>query len=63
VAHFDRFGYTLESWIDLGGSKITGKNVSASWRMPLAIPIAFSIVLISCIFLMPESPRCKRIFK
>src|SRR5258708_6151645 len=52
-------GYTLESWINLGASQIRGANVSASWRMPLAIPIAFSIMLMACIFTMPESPRCK----
>jgi sugar porter (SP) family MFS transporter len=44
----------LESWINLGGSVIIG---SAQWRMPLAIPIAFSIMLMSCVFLLPESPR------
>ncbi|RDW60230.1 hypothetical protein BP5796_11836 [Coleophoma crateriformis] len=54
---FMTLGYTLESWIDLGGSQITGANASASWRMPLGIPILFSIILMICIFLMPESPR------
>jgi MFS family permease len=50
-------GYTLESWINLGASEITGPNISASWRMPLAIPILFSIILMVTIFTMPESPR------
>ncbi|KAF8858610.1 general substrate transporter [Acephala macrosclerotiorum] len=54
---FMTLGYTLESWIDLGGSQIMGKHAAASWRMPLAIPIAFSIFLMAFIFTMPESPR------
>ncbi|KFZ02656.1 hypothetical protein V500_00046 [Pseudogymnoascus sp. VKM F-4518 (FW-2643)] len=54
---FITLGYTLESWINLGASQIKGSNSQASWRMPLAIPIAFSIILMSCIFFMPESPR------
>ncbi|KAL3418168.1 Sugar transporter STL1-like protein 11 [Phlyctema vagabunda] len=54
---FMTLGYTLESWINLGASQITGKNEAASFRMPLGIPLAFSIMLMSCIFLMPESPR------
>ncbi|KUJ19652.1 general substrate transporter [Mollisia scopiformis] len=55
---FMTLGYTLESWIDLGASEIkSGKNISASWRMPLGIPIAFSLILMATIFTMPESPR------
>ncbi|KFZ23958.1 hypothetical protein V502_01565 [Pseudogymnoascus sp. VKM F-4520 (FW-2644)] len=54
---FITLGYTLESWINLGASQIKGSNQEASWRMPLAIPISFSIILMSCVFLMPESPR------
>ncbi|EPE33813.1 MFS general substrate transporter [Glarea lozoyensis ATCC 20868] len=55
---FMTFGYTLESWVNLGASQIkSGPNISASWRFPLALPIALSIMLMACIFTMPESPR------
>ncbi|KAH6692860.1 general substrate transporter [Leptodontidium sp. 2 PMI_412] len=55
---FMTLGYTLESWINLGASQIkSGPNISASWRMPLGIPLALSLVLMGTIFTMPESPR------
>ncbi|KAL2061202.1 hypothetical protein VTL71DRAFT_7475 [Oculimacula yallundae] len=55
---FMTLGFTLESWINLGASQIKeGPNVSASWRMPLAIPLALSLLLMATIFSMPESPR------
>lgn len=48
-------GYVLESWIDLGFFEIhTGP---ATWRPPIAIACAFSLVLIFSIYLFPESPR------
>ncbi|KAF2087947.1 putative sugar transporter [Saccharata proteae CBS 121410] len=52
---FISFGYTLESWIDLGF--FTYGDSPKSWRPPLAIPIAFSILLICAIYFFPESPR------
>ncbi|CZT04534.1 related to sugar transporter [Rhynchosporium agropyri] len=55
---FMTLGFTLESWINLGASQIkTGPNVSASWRMPLGIPLALSLLLMATINFMPESPR------
>ncbi|KAH7327422.1 putative sugar transporter STL1 [Rhexocercosporidium sp. MPI-PUGE-AT-0058] len=55
---FMTLGYTLESWINLGASQIkSGPNISASWRMPLGIPLALSLLLMGTIFTMPESPR------
>lgn len=48
-------GYVLESWIDLGFFEFhTG---SVTWRPPIAIAIAFSMVLMGSIYLLPESPR------
>ncbi|KAK0664416.1 Sugar transporter STL1 [Lasiodiplodia hormozganensis] len=47
-------GYTLESWIDLGFFELEGP---ATWRAPIAIAIAFSLILIASVFLFPESPR------
>lgn len=54
---FTTLGYTLVSWINLGSSKIKGSHSSFSWRLPLGIPVTFSIMLMSFIFIMPESPR------
>ncbi|KAK9774539.1 putative General substrate transporter [Seiridium cardinale] len=48
-------GYVLESWIDLGFYEF--KTGSITWRTPLAISIAFSLILIGSIFFFPESPR------
>ncbi|KAF9629165.1 putative sugar transporter stl1 protein [Lasiodiplodia theobromae] len=47
-------GYTLESWIDLGFFELEGP---VTWRAPIAIAIAFSLILIASVFLFPESPR------
>ncbi|KAH7143541.1 general substrate transporter [Dactylonectria macrodidyma] len=48
-------GYTLESWIDLGFFEF--KHGPVTWRPPIAIAIAFSIVLIASVYMFPESPR------
>ncbi|KAH6880049.1 general substrate transporter [Thelonectria olida] len=48
-------GYTLESWIDLAFFEFHHGPVT--WRPPIAIIIAFSIVVISSIYALPESPR------
>ncbi|KAK8241988.1 general substrate transporter [Phyllosticta capitalensis] len=47
-------GYVLESWIDLGFYFKTGP---VTWRAPIAISAFFSLVLISAIYFLPESPR------
>lgn len=47
-------GYTLESWIDLAFFELEGP---VTWRAPIAIAIAFSLILIASVFLFPESPR------
>ncbi|PBP18178.1 MFS general substrate transporter [Diplocarpon rosae] len=55
---FMTLGFSLVAWINLGASQIkSGTNIQASWRMPLGIPIAFSLLLMGAIFTMPESPR------
>lgn len=48
-------GYVLESWINLGFWEL--KTGPVTWRPNIAIAIFFSLVLISCIYLLPESPR------
>lgn len=48
-------GYVLESWINLGFFEF--KHGPVTWRPPIAIAIAFSLVLIGSIYLLPESPR------
>lgn len=52
---FISLGYTLEAWIDLGFYEF--KTGSVTWRPPIAIAIFFSIVVMSAIFFLPESPR------
>ncbi|KAF7585299.1 hypothetical protein BBP40_011301 [Aspergillus hancockii] len=47
-------GYTLCNWIDFGLSKTSG---DLQWRVPLAISFFFELVLVFCVFLLPESPR------
>ncbi|KAF9889858.1 hypothetical protein FE257_006948 [Aspergillus nanangensis] len=47
-------GYTLCNWIDFGLTKTEG---TLQWRVPLAISIFFSVVLLAAVFLLPESPR------
>ncbi|XXG97851.1 hypothetical protein Hte_004165 [Hypoxylon texense] len=48
-------GYVLESWIDLGFFEI--RTGPATWRPPIAIACAFSLVLICSVYVFPESPR------
>lgn len=47
-------GYALCNWIDFGCSKISGP---LAWRIPLAISMAFSVILVCAVFWLPESPR------
>ncbi|KAI8671857.1 hypothetical protein NCS57_00662100 [Fusarium keratoplasticum] len=48
-------GYTLESWVDLAFFEF--KHGPVTWRPPIAISIAFSIVLLASVYALPESPR------
>ncbi|RAH65336.1 sugar transporter [Aspergillus aculeatinus CBS 121060] len=48
-------GFFLSSWINLGCSKIASPPLQ--WRIPLAIPVVFSLVICFSIFTLPESPR------
>ncbi|KAI1005698.1 hypothetical protein K3495_g2520 [Podosphaera aphanis] len=54
---FTTLGYALVSWINFGSSTITGIDRSITWRLPLAFPTIVSLLLLSSVFLMPESPR------
>lgn len=52
---FMSLGYVLQAWINLGFYQY--KTGPITWRPAIAIPIVFSLVLMGCIFSMPESPR------
>ncbi|KAI5460879.1 general substrate transporter [Mariannaea sp. PMI_226] len=48
-------GYTLESWLDLAFFEFHFGSVT--WRPPIAIAIAFSLLVMGFIYSFPESPR------
>lgn len=48
-------GYVLENWINLGFWEFHTGPIT--WRPPVAIAIAFSLVLMASIYFLPESPR------
>ena len=52
---FISLGYVLQAWINLGFYQF--KTGPITWRVPISIAAFFSLVLMSCIFFMPESPR------
>ncbi|KAF7189531.1 Sugar transporter STL1, partial [Pseudocercospora fuligena] len=52
---FMAVGYCLQAWVNLAFYQI--KTGPLSWRLPLAMPTLISLVLISSIFMFPESPR------
>lgn len=52
---FMTLGYVLAAWINLGFFQL--KTGPVTWRPAVAIPIAFSIMLMAFTFYMPESPR------
>ncbi|ODM24360.1 hypothetical protein SI65_01950 [Aspergillus cristatus] len=48
-------GFASSSWINFGLGKVSFQPIQ--WRIPLAIPILFSLVICFSIFALPESPR------
>ncbi|RMZ89855.1 hypothetical protein DV736_g2914, partial [Chaetothyriales sp. CBS 134916] len=52
---FISLGYVLQAWINLGFYQY--KLGPITWRPPISIATFFSLVLMACIFSMPESPR------
>ncbi|POS84589.1 hypothetical protein EPUL_005421 [Erysiphe pulchra] len=54
---FTTLGYALTSWANYGSSRITISNQSITWRLPLALPSLFSVIIMLSIFFVPESPR------
>ncbi|KAL3464852.1 general substrate transporter [Aspergillus heterothallicus] len=48
-------GYVVVYWVNFGFSK--AQQYDFSWRVPLAIPALFSIILCCSVFFFPESPR------
>jgi sugar porter (SP) family MFS transporter len=48
-------GITISLWIDFGFYFVTGSSVS--WRFPLAFQVVLSLVVMSFVMLLPESPR------
>ncbi|QKX63130.1 uncharacterized protein TRUGW13939_10298, partial [Talaromyces rugulosus] len=51
---FAGFGGAVALWTEYGMSFV---NNSSSWRLPLALPIVFSIAVASFMCLLPESPH------
>ncbi|OOQ91654.1 MFS sugar transporter [Penicillium brasilianum] len=49
-------GYALCNWIDFGFSRLPHQT-TGQWRGPLAISFFPSLVILSSVFFMPESPR------
>lgn len=47
-------GFSLSNWMTYGLSFVDG---SISWRFPIAFQLVFSIILISTVPWLPESPR------
>lgn len=47
-------GFSLSNWMTYGFSFVEG---SLSWRFPIAFQLVFSIILISTVPWLPESPR------
>lgn len=52
---FISLGYLLQAWLNL--AFYTFKVGPVTLRAPIAIPILFSILLLSSVFFFPESPR------
>ncbi|KAL4959556.1 putative sugar transporter [Aspergillus stella-maris] len=52
---FISLGYFLQAWINLGFYQFETGPVT--WRPPVALPCVLSLILMSSIFFMPESPR------
>lgn len=52
---FISLGYVLAAWINLGFFQF--QTGPLTWRPAIAIPSIFSIMVMVCVFLVPESPR------
>lgn len=52
---FISLGYLLEAWINLAFFEQDNKPLQ--WRLPLAIPTLISLVPLTAVFSIPESPR------
>ncbi|PWY81753.1 sugar transporter [Aspergillus sclerotioniger CBS 115572] len=48
-------GFALTSWINFGCSKAPYGPLQ--WRLPLALPTIFSLVIVASVMTFPESPR------
>lgn len=48
-------GITLSEWVSFGCS--FSSNHSVQWRLPLILPVIFSVFVMPFLFVMPESPR------
>jgi sugar porter (SP) family MFS transporter len=55
IGFFIATGIAIISWINLGLSFISHQEVA--WRLPLALPILFPIIILSVTMSFPESPR------
>ncbi|KAL1979247.1 hypothetical protein VTN96DRAFT_6399 [Rasamsonia emersonii] len=48
-------GIVIATWLEFGLYYV--RNSSVSWRFPIAFQAVFALVVVSCIMLLPESPR------
>ncbi|KAJ2985227.1 hypothetical protein NUW58_g5648 [Xylaria curta] len=48
-------GYALSNWLDFAFWFIRGSTLQ--WRLPLALSLSLSLVVLTSIFFLPESPR------
>jgi sugar porter (SP) family MFS transporter len=51
---FISLGLVVQGWLNLGLSFTT---TSISWRLPLAIPVIWALLVLSTVWSFPESPR------
>ncbi|KAL3261042.1 hypothetical protein ABHI18_004098 [Aspergillus niger] len=55
IGVFIASGVAIASWVNVGLSFIEGNEVS--WRLPLALPIVFTLLLMAFTMSFPKSPR------
>lgn len=55
IGLFIATGIATAAWVNFGLSYIGGNSVS--WRLPMAIPLVFTLWIMSFAFCFPESPR------
>ncbi|RAK83293.1 MFS sugar transporter [Aspergillus costaricaensis CBS 115574] len=47
-------GFVITNWVSYGFGKTAGET---QWRVPLALALAFPLIILGSLFMIPESPR------